>query len=319
MKYFFDESGSFALKNPGTHIMVGIVYPDVFEKRLRIFYDRFVSSLISEEFENSEPKGRLLLSESREKLFSFLHDHSWLRISVSLTDSQFNSEYQINQYRTEQLHMYQKQLLDPIFRSQPKAFKILQDKLINDFKIKGGLSNVQIVKGLLLMHTLVSLLKGSLEYYTQEVYDDDWEHFFICFDRQDKNIITRMEDWIDRNFQNVITVYTSKKPIEFNDGWFLRNHPILKKFRDANDYSLNLNQIFKDKFLFEFSDKCFQLQIVDWISNSLFNVFKKELPRKFLNMIEDNLIKYNDANIIVVKFECTDSQSLYNKYKDFLH
>ena len=72
MKYFFDESGSFAVKNPGPHIMIGLVYPDIFEKRLRAFYDDFISSLTPEEYEKGEPKGQLLSYKSREKLFQIL-------------------------------------------------------------------------------------------------------------------------------------------------------------------------------------------------------------------------------------------------------
>ncbi|MCL4547200.1 MAG: DUF3800 domain-containing protein [Bacteroidetes bacterium] len=318
MKYFFDESGSFAVKNPGPHNMVGVVYPDVFEKRLRTFYDDFIDNLIPDEFEKGEPKGRLLLLESREKLFSFLNDNSWLRIGVCLTDSEYNSEYQVRQYRIEQVDIYEKQLLDPDFQNQSIELIDLQNKLINDINIKGGLSDVHVVKGLLLMHTLFSLLIGSLKYFTEETYDDDWETFFLCFDRQDKNIITRMEDWVNREFINLITVYNSKNPIELDPYWSERNHPVLRKYKDGQEDRLILNEMFKDKFLFEYSENSFQLQIVDWISNTLFKVFTKELPQKFLNMIDSNLIKYNDAKIHVVRFEGTDSLSLYNKYIEFI-
>lgn len=318
MKYFFDESGSFAVKNPGPHIMIGIVYPDIFDKRLKEFYDDFISSLTPEEYEKGEPKGQLLLHKSREKLFSYLNVNSWLRISICLTDSKFNSEYQVQQYRIKQVDIYNKQLLDPQFQSQSEELKNLQGKLIKDMNIVGGLNDVLIVKGLLLMHTLFSLLIGSLKYFREKVYDDYWGKFFVCFDRQDKNVITRMEDWVNREFLNLITVYNAKNPIELNSEWFERNHPILRNFRDGKEDRLNLNQMFKDRFTFESSENCFQLQIVDWISNTLFKVFKNELPDDLFNLITDNLIKYNDAKIHLIKFEETDSVALYNKYKAYL-
>jgi len=318
MKYFFDESGSFAVKNPGPHIMVGIVYADVFEKRLKSFYDEFIRTLTSDEYEKNEPKGRLLSLASRERLIYFLNNNSWLRISVSLTDSEFNSEYQIEQYRIEQFNIYLNQLLDPEFQSQSEELKNLQNKLLKDINIKGGLSNVHIVKGLLLMHTLFSLFIGSLKYFTEEVYDSDWEKLFVCFDRLDKNVITRMEDWVNREFLNLITVYNSKNPIELNQEWFERNHTVLSKYRDGNENRLNLNQMFKDKFLFENSENSFQLQIVDWICNTLLKVFLNQLPQTFLNLIEGNVIKYNGAKIHLVKFETTNSLLLFNKYKHYL-
>lgn len=317
MKYFFDESGSFAVKNPGPHIMVGIVYPELFENKLQKFFDEYVRSLTSEEFEKEEPKGKLLTLESREKLFSFLNDNSWLKIGVSLTDSEFNSEYQIQQYRIEQLKVYRKQFFDPIFKSQSEKLKNLQKKLIDDININGGLNDVLIVKGLLLMHTLYALFIESLKYYTAEVYDDNWHKFSVCFDRQDKNIITRMEDWVNSEFLNLITAHNAKNPIKLDKNWFFRDHPILK-FRDGKEDRLILDEIFKDRFTFEFSDNSFQLQIVDWISNTLFKVIKKELPIHFLNTIEDNLIKYNSAKIHLMIFRDTNSKLIYNKYKDLL-
>lgn len=318
MKYFFDESGSFAVKNPGPHIMIGIVYPDIFDKRLRIFYDDFINSLTQEEYEKGEPKGQLLLDKSRDKLFFYLNDNSWLRISICLTDSEFNSEYQVQQYRIEQVSIYNNQLLDPQFQSQSNELKNLQRKLIKDMNIVGGLNDVLIVKGLLLMHTLFSLLMSSLKYFTEEVYDDYWKNFFVCYDRQDKKVITRMEDWVNREFLNLITVYNSKNPIELSPDWFERNHPILASFRDGQENRLNLNQMFYDRFTFESSGNSFQLQIVDWISNTLFKVFKKELSDRFLNLITDNLTKYNEAKIHLIKFKDTDSVALYNKYMAYL-
>lgn len=318
MKYYFDESGSFAVKNPGPHIMVGIVYPDVFEKKLQRFYNNFINSLTKEEFVKNEPKGQLLLIRSRKKLFSFLNDNSWLKISVCLTDSEFNAEQQVQKYRRDQLNIYEQQLLDPEFQSQSMELKNLQKKLIRDINIEGGLSDVHVVKGLLLMHTLFSSLIGSLKYYTEEIYDNDWKNFFVCFDRQDKNIITRMEDWVNREFLNLITVYNSKNPIELDPAWRDRNHPILRKYKDQNQDKLNLSEMFKNKFLFEHSENSFQLQIVDWISNTLFKVFKGELAKEFFDMLEYNLIKNNDTGIILVKFDTTDSLTLYNRYRIFL-
>jgi hypothetical protein len=314
MKYYFDESGQFAVKIPGPHIMVGIAYPNLFDKKLKKFYDEFVNFLKQNEFEKGEPKGKLLQPDSREKLFSFISDNSWLKISVSLTDSEYNSVSQVQQYRDEQINIYKNQLSDPQFKS------ILNElnKLIKDFNRESGLSDVLIVKGLLLMHTLLASLIGSLEYFTEEVYDDDWGNFVICFDRLDKNTITKMEDWVMRDFINLFTDYSSKNNIELNHDWFTRNHPLLKNYRNDYENSLDLNKMFKDKILFEFSEKCFQLQIVDWISNSLFKVVKKELSHKYLDMIDDNLIKFNNTKIRVVAFSTTDNLALLNKYKDFL-
>lgn len=317
MKYYFDESGSFAVKNPGPHIMVGIVYPELFENKLQKFYDEFICSLEIEEFEKKEPKGQLLSLESRDKFFTFLNDNSWLKIGVSLTDSEFNTDYQVQKYRIDQLNIYKNQFSDPHFQSQSKELQYLQNKLIEDFNLRSGLNDVLIVKGLLLMHTLYSLVINSLKYYTAEVYDDNWRKFSIYFDRQDKNIITRMEDWVNREFLNLITNHNNIDPIELDENWFVRDHPILK-FKDGNENRLILNEMFKDKFTFEFSDNSFQLQIVDWISNTLFKVFKKELSHDFLNAIEDNLVKYNSSRIHVMVFPDADRNLIYNKYKDYL-
>lgn len=76
--------------------------------------------------------------------------------------------------------------------------------------------------------------------------------------------------------------------------------------------------MFKDRFFFEFSEKCFQLQIVDWISNTIFQILKGKIAFEFINIIEDNLFKFNGAKLHIVRFETTDKNGLYNKYKKFL-
>jgi len=318
MKYFFDESGRFTVKNPGPHNMVGIAFPEVFERELRQFYVEFTASLISKEFKNGEPKGYLLLPKSREKLFTFLNKNSWLQISVCLTDSEFNSEYQVQQYRKEQLAIYKNQLLDPVFKNQPKEKIDLQKALIKDVDINGGLSDVHFIKGLLLMHTLFTLLVGSFNYYSAEIYDENWENLFLCFDRQDKNIITKMENWVNKEFMNLITDYSSNNKPILPSEWFNRNHPILRDYKMDGENALDLNKMFEDKFNYEDSQSYYQLQIVDWISNTLYFVFKSELSQKFINEISDNLVKQSNANFHLACFGNTDNSALLNKYRNFL-
>jgi hypothetical protein len=314
MKFFFDESGSFAVKNPGPHSLIGMQYPDVFENRLSNFYKEFVNSLDPSEFIGGEPKGTELNLSSRVKLFTYLNDNSWLKIAVSLTDSEFNSELQVQKYRMEQVKLYEAQIIDPTFKNKLAEIKSLK----NDMQVKIGLSDVQVIKGLLLMHNLFALFINSFNSFTEEVYDDDWKVFELNFDRQDKITITRMERWINQEFVNLITVYNAKNPIELHPDWYLREHPILKLYRDGNEDRLLLDKMFINGFHFLSSENSFQLQIADWISNTLFKVFKKELSLDFLNMINSSLVKNNTSKIHLITFRTSDSVTIYNKYKEFL-
>lgn len=314
MKFFFDESGSFAVKNPGPHSLVGIQYPDVFENRLSTFYKEFVNSLSPSEFINGEPKGTELTLSSREKLFAYLNDNSWLKIAVSLTDSEYNSEIQVQQYRTEQVRLYDAQILNPDFKSKLAELKSLKD----DMQVNKGLNDVQVIKGLLLMHNLFVLFINLFTSFTEEVYDDDWKVFELNFDRQDKIIITRMERWINKEFINLINVHNAKNPIDLHPDWYLREHPILKLYRDGNEDRLLLDKMFINGFNFTSSENSFQIQIADWISNTLFKVFRKEFSIDFLNMISSSLVKHNKSKIHLITFTTSDSNAIYNKYKDFL-
>lgn len=314
MKFFFDESGSFAVKNPGSNSLVGILYPDVFENRLYNFYKEFVYSLSPSEFVNGEPKGTELTLCSRKKLFSYLNDNSWLKIAVSLTDSEFNSESQVQQYRIDQVKLYEAQILDPTFQNKLSEIK----SLIDDMQVNKGLSDVQVIKGLLLMHNLFALFIDSFKSFTEEVYDDDWKVFELNFDRQDKIITTRMELWINREFMNLITVYNAKNPIELHPDWYLRDHPILKLYRDGNEDRLSLDKMFINGFKFSSSEISFQLQITDWISNTLLKVFRKDLSIDFLNSITSNLVRHNTSKIHLNTFRTSDSIAIYHKYKEFL-
>jgi hypothetical protein len=314
MKFYFDESGSFAVKNPGPHTLIGIHYPDVFNKKLVDFYNDFVASLSPSEFIKSEPKGTELSLPSREKLFTYLNDNSWLNIAVSLTDSEFNSVAQVQHYRKEQIQLYDSQINDPIFQSKKTELKSLMD----DMQLNKGLSDVQVIKGLLLMHNLFALFINSFNSCSPEVFDEDWKTFELNFDRQDKTIITRMELWINRDFINLITVYNGKNPIKIPVDWFTREHPLLKLYCTENENSLLLDKMFINGFNFLSSKDSFQLQIADWISNTLFKVFKRELSIDFLNAISSNIVKHNTAKIHLVTFTTSNKNAIFNKYKDFL-
>lgn len=314
MKFYFDESGSFAVKNPGPHLLVGIQYPEVFENNLSGFYKEFVGLLNPSEFVNGEPKGQVLSDDSRNKLFSYLNDNSWLRIALSLTDSEFNGVLQIQKYREEQIKIYENQILDTAFQSKLVELHNVKD----DMQIRKGLSDVQVIKGLLLMDNLFALFINAFNYFTEEVYDDNWTNFDLNFDRQDKTNISRMERWVNREFISLITAHNEKNPVELHSDWYSRNHPILLKYRDGNEDRLLLDEMFSNGFNFLSSEDTFQLQITDWISNTLFKVFKKELSIDFLDKITSNLVGHKLSRIQLMYFKGSDDIAIVNKYKEFL-
>lgn len=314
MKFYFDESGRFTVKNPAVHTLVGILYPDYFEEKLSEFYKNFVNSLSTNEFVEGEPKGFALSSDSRVKLFSFLKDNCWLRIAVSLTDSEYNSVSQIQQYRNEQVQIYKDQIDDPAFQSQRTELS----KLIDDMEVNNGLNDVLVIKGLLLMNNLRALFIHALQYFTDEIYDDDWKNLEPFFDQQDKNNLTKMERWVLNEFPYLISHYSSIKPITLHPDWYSRKHPFVTNYGDINDDKLLLDSIFKNGFKFLDSKSSFQLQITDWISNTLYRVFKNELTSDFINDISSNLAKNNQAKIHLIAFKNTDQQELCNKYKKYL-
>jgi hypothetical protein len=165
---------------------------------------------------------------------------------------------------------------------------------------------------------LYSLFINAFYSFTDRIYDDNWKIFDLNFDRQEKLSITKMERWINIEFNNLITVNNARRPIELHPDWYLRNHPILKLFRDGNENSFLLNKMFIKGFNFLSSEYSYQIQIVDWISNTLFKVFKKDLSIDFLNMLSSNLIRNNNSRIHLVVFTNSDKDAIYNKYKDFL-
>jgi len=314
MKYFFDESGQFAVKVSGPHSLIGIMYPDVFENKLLSFYNEFTKTLSSSEFKNGEPKGCLLKTKSRENLFAYLADNSWLRIAVSLTDSEFNSENQIQQYRNEQTQIYMDNLTNPDYKTKKTELY----NLIDDMKVGSGINDVLIIKGLLLVHNFCDLFIHSLNYFTADVYDDSWKNIELYFDRQNKDKITRIEKWVQKVFKDIVGNYSLNNPIELEPEWFSRNHPFLTDNYNVNDEKLLLDDIFKNEFKFPDSKLYFQLQITDWISNTLFLVFKNELSKKYIDSISSNLVKNNQANFNLVCLNNTDKQALYHKYEKLL-
>ena len=292
MNFYFDESGSFEVRNPGPHIMVGILFPENKEDELINFYTNFVANLSPNEFVNNEPKGSALNDNSREQLFNFLANNNWIRIAISLTDSEFNNETVIRAFKNEQLNLYRANLIAQ--QNADEALINLQNQLIDDIQ---RLNEVLIVKGFLLMHTIYALLKDCVNAFEDQIYDNCWNDFALTFDRQNRNTITRMENWVNAEFMHFISENNQNNPIVFPSSWENRDHPFILNFRDGNNQRLILNNIFANRFSFEDSSQTQGLQIVDWISNTVYQIFRLNRPVNLLNRVNNNLVGFRDTRI----------------------
>lgn len=316
MKFYFDESGSFSVKNPGPHIMVGILFPENKENELRKFFNSFISNLSPNEFINNEPKGSSLNDNSREQLFNYIRNNNWLRIAISLTDSEFNDENVIQGFKNAQLDLYQQNLINQQNLNADNDLLNLQNQLITNIQ---NLNEVLIVKGFLLMHTLYALLRNSVNAFESQEFDECWRDFSLTFDRQNRDTITPMENWVNLEFMHFISENNRENPIELPASWENRNHPFIANFRDGINQRLVLNNIFSNRFQFEDSTQTYGLQIVDCISNTVFKVFRFLSPIELLDRINNNLVGYRNTRINLIQFYNADALGLQRKYQDFLH
>ena len=108
-------------------------------------------------------------------------------------------------------------------------------------------------------------------------------------------------------------------PIVFPSSWENRDHPFILNFRDGNNQRLILNNIFANRFSFEDSSQTQGLQIVDWISNTVYQIFRLNRPVNLLNRVNNNLVGFRDTRINLMKFYNADAFGLWNKYLQFLH
>ena len=315
MKFYFDDSGSFSVTQAAPHVMLGVLIPDAKETDFLDFHSQFIKTLKPEEFKNEEPKGSSLTDSSREKLFAYLSENPWIRICATISDSEFNNEEQIKGYRAKQVELYEADYKNGLESKVPKEVAELQKDLLE--ATRGGISDVQFVKGLLLFNSLSSLLLNSIASYQDSAYDRSWLKFEIVFDRQDKNIITPMEKWINREFMHFIEVHSGT--VTLPESWANREHPFISIFKDGTNNRFVLNKIFKDGFQFEDSKASPGLQYSDWISNTVRQVVYRKRDPVWLDKIRPNLVGRDKARIILAQIYKADMNGIYNKYKDLMY
>jgi hypothetical protein len=315
MKFYFDDSGSYSVTEPAPHVMLGVLIPDTREADFLTFHSEFVTNLDPGEFQDGEPKGSKLTDKSRTKLFRYLADNPWIRIAVSVSDSEFNNQQQIQGYRDEQVKLYEADFNNGLANNAPEDVVKLQLDLLN--ATKGGISDVQFIKGFLLFHNLYALLHNSIQVYQGAEYDTCWFTFKIVFDRQDKNVITPLEKWINREFMHFIQEHS--EPFIVPEPWVVREHPFIKTFRDGSNNRLVLNKIFKDGFKFEESKEVPGLQYADWIANTVRQVVKRKRDASYLDIIRPNLVGHNRTPIILARFYQADMMGIHDKCKDLIY
>ena len=169
MKFYFDDSGSFSVTEPAPHVMLGVLLPDIRESDFLSFHKQLVGTLKTDEFQDGEPKGSKLTDDSRMTLFKYLASNSWIRVAVSISDSEFNDKRQIQGYRQEQVKLYEADFLNGRASGAPKEVIQLQLDLLK--ATKDGISDVQFVKGLLLFRTLHALLHNSISMFQSANFD----------------------------------------------------------------------------------------------------------------------------------------------------
>lgn len=312
MKMFFDESGNFSVTDPKPHIMVGVLYPECKEAQFYHFYSKFVSTLFPAEFIHGEPKGSMLQDESRNRLFDFISKNKWIRISISLTDSEFNNEHVIKRFKEEQTRTYTN--IRNALQEMDNSEVHLRNRVISEFP---KLNEVLVVKGFLLMLSTYELLVDSFAAFESQEFDKCWDKFLPTFDRQDQKSITRLEKWVNLDFMHFISDYSARQSIVFPESWKFRKHPLISNFKDRAGNRLILNKMFPKRFHFEHSFQSKGLQIVDWISNTMYRVLQHRLERYFLDEIKDNLASSLKTGVNVAKFKGADSMGLWMKYQEF--
>jgi hypothetical protein len=80
-----------------------------------------------------------------------------------------------------------------------------------------------------------------------------------------------------------------------------------------------LNNVFAQRFQFQDSAVSFGLQMVDWISNTLYGVIRRRRCGSYLDMIGENLVGHGRASISLAAVYHAKTFRLYLKYADLIY
>jgi len=274
MRIFTDESGDFHLKKPSNiSTVVSLICTDTIYDDLCLYLKTFIERLNIK----SEIKGTQLTLDQREKVCRFLHkNRNDFTIAVTGVDSDFCSQKDLDNFRARQVDTF-KNNKDLYISKGGNAPLILQhfDKIIKIAEYSCRLSDEEFLQALITFEHMRHVIQYSIVYYIDWKYAKNFNVYDFIFDRKLPGKLSGMEKYLDTNLLPFIHGETIAhgSTIIIPDTW-KRKHPFVNKYCAEFDgkIGIDLKKVFQTGLQFKNSEEEPGLQLVDIISNTVYQI-----------------------------------------------
>jgi len=256
MKFFFDESGSFAIPDSWlTHraaVVMGVAIPEVIEEPLHREFDDFAATLHRTEKEGGEPKGGLLSPQHRSDFSDRLAAHDGvLVIPVTLDLSCLTRHRDFPNHMGNLLADW--------------AALMHSDEAKDALRLAGrqfaNLSLEQALRLYSLANCMREALQHAILFRTSRPYEACWDSVSFTVDRVQERPNSREEQVFSAIVFGWISGWTRRHPFDLLEGLHTKDNPFIRKY--DTEEGISLTRLMKGNIHWVDSKASWGVQVAD--------------------------------------------------------
>ncbi len=261
MKFFFDESGDFNLRDPSHDkfgVVAGVAYPETDASTVEHAYANYLTCLSKTEKKNGEPKGAFLQSDSRRRFADFLGAFPNVVAFVVILD--------LKASRKEIIAGLPEGMRDTLFRqSERMIHESMQASLELLAKQVANLSSAQFSRLFTLGQAIIGTLNAANIHYLEEHHAASYEAMSFEVDQ----VANREKIVFDIMLRLWLPTWTHYEPLILVEGVHdVPGHPLTSKYN--SEAGIVGKMLVSDNLTFVDSRDCVGVQMADIIANTVF-------------------------------------------------
>lgn len=257
MRIFIDESGSFQIPPSSDEhaagVVVGVVVPEVCERRLFDKFAELCGTLDPLEVKGSEPKGSRFSQESRNRFCDLLAEDSGVMLiptTVDLSDLVGHGP-QLPLELSETIHE----------RAKKCVHKTMRDEMMLLSQRVANLSVTDLLKLLMYTECIQECVHHAVAYLSEEPYRDCWSSVEIVIDRVNAKPDSREKLVYEFMLLSWLTAWSERRPLMLIKEIHTKDHPFVKRYDTGT--GIDVRRLYGDGLRWEDSESQPGIQIAD--------------------------------------------------------
>jgi hypothetical protein len=261
MKFFFDESGDFAIpaaiSEHRASVVMGIAVSENIEQQLAADFDTFKRSLSRTELQNGEPKGRLLTPESANHFCDLLNQYKVLD-GISLTPVTLDLSSLVNSDLSGLSHHLSETIQH---RADLCIYPEMREQVALLGRQFGNFSNPQALRILSLAWCVREALHSAIIFFSGPQHNPHWSQLEFVVDAVQTRVGAREELVFSAMVMMWLAGWSRTKPFELVQEIHTLDHPIGRLYTTADGF--DLGKMLRGNVHWRNSQESWGLQIAD--------------------------------------------------------